>query len=145
MIQIIQLKGKDKRLYRLLAPLVMDPDVIRANNNYPFKTSEDYVWYIAVDGKEVDVYKRQLRGCTAEEKMYATKFMETLKPKKPVTPLVEKHKKNLILILVESLQSWPINLLVDGKEITPYLNSLTKEDDVLYFSKVLPQVKGRCV
>ena len=53
MIQIIQLKGKDKRLYRLLAPLVMDPDVIRANNNYPFKTSEDYVWYIAVDGKEV--------------------------------------------------------------------------------------------
>ena len=31
----------------------MDPDVIRANNNYPFKTSEDYVWYIAVDGKEV--------------------------------------------------------------------------------------------
>ena len=53
MIQIIQLKGKDKRLYRLLAPLVMDPDVIRANNNYPFKTGEDYVWYIAVDGKEV--------------------------------------------------------------------------------------------
>lgn len=85
---------------------------------------------------------KYLRGCTAEEKMYATKFMETLKPKKPVTPLVEKHKKNLILILVESLQSWPINLLVDGKEITPYLNSLTKEDDVLYFSKVLPQVKG---
>ena len=53
MMQIIQLKGKDKRLYRLLAPLVMDPDVIRANNNYPFKTGEDYVWYIAVDGKEV--------------------------------------------------------------------------------------------
>lgn len=83
-----------------------------------------------------------LRGCTTEEKMYATKFMETLKQKKPVTPLIEDHKKNLILILVESLQSWPINLLVDGKEITPCLNSLTKEGDVLYFSKVLPQVKG---
>lgn len=53
MIQIIQLKGKDKHLYRLLAPLVMDPEVIRANNNYPFKTSEAYVWYIAVDKKEV--------------------------------------------------------------------------------------------
>lgn len=37
MIQIIQLKGKDKHLYRLLAPMVMDPEVIRANNNYPFK------------------------------------------------------------------------------------------------------------
>ena len=27
-MQIIQLKGKDKQLYRLLAPLVMDPEVI---------------------------------------------------------------------------------------------------------------------
>lgn len=31
----------------------MDPDVIRANNNYPFKTSEDFVWYIAIDNKDV--------------------------------------------------------------------------------------------
>ena len=50
MIQVIQLKGKDKHLYQLLAPLVMDPDVIRANNNYPFKTSEDFVWYRDVIG-----------------------------------------------------------------------------------------------
>ena len=40
MMQIIQLKGKDKHLYRLLAPLVMDPEVIRANNNYPFKAGD---------------------------------------------------------------------------------------------------------
>lgn len=31
----------------------MDPDVIRANNNYPFKTSEDFVWYIAIDNRDV--------------------------------------------------------------------------------------------
>ncbi len=53
MTQIIQLRGKDKQLYRLLAPLVMNPDVIRANNNYPFKTTDDFVWYIAVDEDEV--------------------------------------------------------------------------------------------
>ena len=53
MIQIIQLKGKDKHLYRLLAPMVMDPEVIRANNNYPFKTGEEYVWFIAIEDKEV--------------------------------------------------------------------------------------------
>ena len=53
MIQIIRLKGKDKQLYRLLAPMVMDPEVIRANNNYPFKTSEEYVWFIALRDKEV--------------------------------------------------------------------------------------------
>ena len=53
MIQIIRLKGKDKQLYRLLAPMVMDPEVIRANNNYPFKTGEEYVWFIALRDKEV--------------------------------------------------------------------------------------------
>ena len=52
MIQIIRLKGKDKHLYRLLAPMVMDPEVIRANNNYPFKTGEEYVWFIAIEDKE---------------------------------------------------------------------------------------------
>lgn len=53
MMQIIQLKGKDKHLYRLLAPLVMDPEVIRANNNYPFKTNDNYLWFIAMDNREV--------------------------------------------------------------------------------------------
>lgn len=43
MIRIIRLKGKERQLYRLLAPMVMDPEVIRANNNYPFKTGEEYV------------------------------------------------------------------------------------------------------
>ena len=31
----------------------MDPEVIRANNNYPFKTGEEYVWFIAIEDKEV--------------------------------------------------------------------------------------------
>lgn len=53
MMQIIQLKGKDKHLYRLLAPLVMDPEVIRANNNYPFKTNDNYFWFIAIDNRDV--------------------------------------------------------------------------------------------
>lgn len=53
MMRIIQLKGKDKHLYRLLAPLVMDPEVIRANNNYPYKTGENYVWYVALEDNEV--------------------------------------------------------------------------------------------
>lgn len=53
MIQVIQLQGKDKQLYRFLAPMVMDPVVIRANNNYPFKTGENFVWYITIEDKEV--------------------------------------------------------------------------------------------
>ena len=53
MIQIIQLKGTDRRLYELVAPLVMNPDVLKQNYNYPFRTSEDFVWFVAVEKRKV--------------------------------------------------------------------------------------------
>lgn len=49
MIQTIQVHGTESRLYELIAPLVMDPVVLRANNNYPFKTTEHYLWFIAIE------------------------------------------------------------------------------------------------
>ena len=52
MLQIIQFNGKEQRLYELVAPLVMDSDVIRANHNYPFKTGENYVWFVAIDKQD---------------------------------------------------------------------------------------------
>ena len=53
MVQIIQLQGTDKRLYELVAPLVMNPEILKQNYNYPFRTSEDFVWCVAVDKKKV--------------------------------------------------------------------------------------------
>lgn len=53
MIQTIQLNGQDKKLYDLVAPLVMNPEVLRANNNYPFKTNHNFIWFIAIENKEV--------------------------------------------------------------------------------------------
>lgn len=53
MTQVIELQGTEKRLYRLVAPLVMDPKVLKQNYNYPFRTSESFVWFVAVKGKEV--------------------------------------------------------------------------------------------
>lgn len=53
MIQVVQLQGTDKRLYQLVAPLVMNPEVIKQNYNFPFRTSEDYVWFVAVENKSV--------------------------------------------------------------------------------------------
>lgn len=52
-------------------------------------------------------------------------------------------KKNLIVLLVESLQSWAIGLEVAGIQITPCLDSLVARGDskTLYFPKMLPQVK----
>ena len=42
MIQIMKLNGTDKQLYKLVAPLVMDPEVLKMNNNYPFKTTDKF-------------------------------------------------------------------------------------------------------
>lgn len=52
-MQIEQLEGTDKQLYQLLAPLVMSPEVIHANNNYPFKTNDNYVWFIAMEEENI--------------------------------------------------------------------------------------------
>lgn len=37
-MNILKLQGLDGRLFDLVAPLVMNPAVLRQNNNYPFKT-----------------------------------------------------------------------------------------------------------
>lgn len=48
-MEIIRCKGTEKKLYELVAPLVMNPAVLRQNNNYPFKTTRRHVWFLAVE------------------------------------------------------------------------------------------------
>ena len=45
--------GVDEKLYRKVVRLVMDPGVLRENNNYSFKTSENYRWAVASERKAV--------------------------------------------------------------------------------------------
>lgn len=52
-MKIEQIEGLDSHLYELVAPLVMNPRILRQNNNYPFKTSRSHVWFVAVDGSQV--------------------------------------------------------------------------------------------
>lgn len=47
------LSGIAPRLYELVAPLVMNCSVLRQNNNYPFKTSKHYLWFVAIEGDMV--------------------------------------------------------------------------------------------
>lgn len=57
--------GTDRRLYELVAPMVMNPAIIRQNNGYPFKTSSQYVWYVLTDGGSVAGFmplKKTVRG-----------------------------------------------------------------------------------
>jgi phosphoglycerol transferase MdoB-like AlkP superfamily enzyme len=48
--------------------------------------------------------------------------------------------KNLIIIIVESLESWPINSTVNNTQITPHINRLLQTQSCLYAPKVVPQV-----
>lgn len=52
-MEIIRLEGTDRKLYEWVAPLVMNPAILRQNNNYPFKTSHRHIWYLAVEGESV--------------------------------------------------------------------------------------------
>ncbi|WP_288360314.1 LTA synthase family protein [uncultured Bacteroides sp.] len=82
------------------------------------------------------------QGVSKEERKIAIDFMKKL-PKNIDMEICDsvKARKNLILILVESMQSWPIELVVDGIEVTPNINALLHQNNSIYFPKEVPQVK----
>ena len=53
-----------------------------------------------------------------------------------------ENKKNLVYIICESLESWPIGLTIEGKEITPFLNALINDSTVYYNPNIQSQVRG---
>lgn len=66
MLKVIKMAGTSQELYKCVAPLVMNPDILKYNHNYPFKTSESFIWFVAFYEKKVlgffpvEVRKKQL-------------------------------------------------------------------------------------
>lgn len=81
------------------------------------------------------------RECTLEEIEQIPLFLAEIDKEPDTLYTVFPSQKNLIVILVESLASWPINLIVGGREVTPCLNKIVSEDLVSYFPYVVPQTK----
>ena len=50
-------------------------------------------------------------------------------------------EKNILFILVESLEGWVINTTVNGKEITPNLNKIIRSEQVIYTPYVKPRTR----
>ena len=50
-MEVIKLEGEDRQLYYLVGHLVMDEVVLAYNLNYPYKTSSEYCWFVAIDEK----------------------------------------------------------------------------------------------
>ena len=48
-------------------------------------------------------------------------------------------QRNLVFIIVESLHTWPIGMEVDGREVTPRLNSLIADEGTIFAPHVLFQ------
>lgn len=67
---------------------------------------------------------------------------------RPFTQLPDSvtRRRNMVLILLESFESWPIDKSVKGQAITPYLNSLIEHPNTLYAPYVFTQVSsGRSI
>jgi hypothetical protein len=45
--------GTDMRLHNLIGPFVMNPVVIRMNGGYPFKNTEDHLWYVSLKNRNM--------------------------------------------------------------------------------------------
>ena len=53
---------------------------------------------------------------------------------------IDNTGKNLIMVIVESLESFPIEKKIAGKEITPNLNRLIQTKNCFYAPNIVPQV-----
>lgn len=72
---------------------------------------------------------------TSEQENAIIKYINTNKgvtTAHQVTPNIQ----NIIFILVESYTAFTTNMIIDGKEVTPFLNSLIKEPNVYYNGKM---------
>lgn len=74
-------------------------------------------------------------------------LIDTFIASAPALPdIVAAPRKNVVFILVESLESWPLETTVEGQEITPNLNRLLTDSTTLYAPNVLTQVRsGRSI
>ncbi|MDR0733948.1 MAG: hypothetical protein LBF08_07835 [Dysgonamonadaceae bacterium] len=65
-MEIIRLDGEDQRLYPMIAHLVTDKSVLKYNLNYPFKTSDNHTWFLAVEeGNTLGFIPVELNGAKA--------------------------------------------------------------------------------
>ena len=62
MWKVKRMAGTSQELYKCVAPLVMNPEILKYNHNYPFKTNESFSWFVAFrQGKVVGFFPVEVR------------------------------------------------------------------------------------
>jgi phosphoglycerol transferase MdoB-like AlkP superfamily enzyme len=82
------------------------------------------------------------QSMTSAEKVTIGQWMKQHKTEEKFVKKNKATKKNVILLIVESLESFPIGNKLNGTEITPNLNRLLKDGKCLYAPHVVPQVNS---
>jgi lipoteichoic acid synthase len=107
-------------------------DVVNATWNYGFLIY--WAWEV------VDNLNKN-PALSIDEKKMVEEWIEKNRQKEVRQNFTFSAKKNVILILVESLESFPIKKNIANAEITPNLNSLIDSGISFYAPHVKPQVK----
>ena len=82
------------------------------------------------------------RSLNIKEKEEIESFLSKYMLKYTDNQYAVKEKQNLIVIIVESLNSWLINFKLDSIEVTPHLNQLCQENNSILALHIQPQVKS---
>lgn len=99
MAVVVKMAGTSPELYSCIAPLVMNPEIIKYNHNYPFKTSESFVWFVASSEEQVvGFFPVEVRKKSAVINNY----------------YVEEDAKDVFLSLLEAVTN---EFLTTGKEL----------------------------
>lgn len=137
---------------------------VHAANAYSYYKKEKDRTFIQIGGKYVNTYSNisyfELNGFVAyciysfvdellenrtlnsEEKKEIETYLSQSCLKYSDNRFSAKGKPNLIMIVVESLNSWTINFCIDSIEVTPNLNRLYKEENSIVALHMQPQVKN---
>lgn len=83
-----------------------------------------------------------MRALSSEERENIDKYIREDTPHYSDNAFSVKQRRNLILIIVESLNAWAVNIDVDGRPVTPVLNSLCERDSAIVALRMQPQVRN---
>lgn len=88
-----------------------------------------------------------IRPVSEREKATAREWLTIHPSFQGSRPKFERTPKNLVLIIVESLEGWPIGQNIEGQEITPNLNKFIADSTTTWFAtRVQSQVgSGRSI
>lgn len=85
---------------------------------------------------------KALDGVTAEQKEQAGLFIKNEVPAYTDNPYCTVHSRNVILLMVESLNAWVVDMKIDGREVCPVLNSLVADSASISCTQMMAQVKN---